>query len=57
MPPHPDRRIRALSMYETFDPIAFGAGLVIVVTACLAAAFYPARRASRVEPLVALRIE
>jgi predicted permease len=46
-----------LVMMETFDPIAFGAGLVIVVTACLAAAFYPARRASRVEPLVALRIE
>jgi len=36
---------------------AFSAGIVIVIAACLLAAFYPARRAAGVEPMVALRIE
>jgi hypothetical protein len=44
-------------MMDTFDGVAFSAGIVIVVGACLAVAFYPARRAAAVEPLVALRIE
>jgi predicted permease len=46
-----------LVMMDTFDVVAFSAGLVIVTAACLVAAFYPARRAARVEPMVALRIE
>ena len=46
-----------LVMMDTFDIAAFSAGIVIVTAACLVAAFYPARRAARVEPLVALRIE
>ena len=46
-----------LVMMDTFDVVAFSAGVVIVVAACLGAAFYPARRAAAVEPLVALRIE
>ena len=46
-----------LVMMDTFDVAAFSAGIVIVIAACLVAAFYPARRAAGVEPLVALRIE
>jgi predicted permease len=46
-----------LVMMDTFDVAAFSAGIVIVIAACLAAAFYPARRAAGVAPLVALRIE
>ena len=46
-----------LVMMDTFDVAAFSAGIVIVITACLVAAFYPARRAAGVEPWVALRIE
>jgi ABC-type lipoprotein release transport system permease subunit len=46
-----------LVMMDTFDVAAFSAGIVIVIAACLVGAFYPARRAAAVEPLVALRIE
>ncbi len=46
-----------LVMMDMFDVAAFSGGIVIVVAACLIAAFYPARKAAGVEPLVALRIE
>ena len=46
-----------LVMMDTFDVAAFSAGIVIVIAACLVAAFFPARKAAGVEPLVALRIE
>jgi predicted permease len=39
------------------DPWTFGAVVVLVVTAGLAACFLPARRAASVDPLVALRYE
>ena len=38
-----------------FDPIAFGAAAVILATAALVAGYLPARRAARVDPLVALK--
>jgi ABC-type antimicrobial peptide transport system permease subunit len=40
---------------QLFDPVAYGASLLLVVAACAAAALAPALRAGRVNPLVALR--
>jgi len=39
------------------DPLAVGAALLTLMSAALIAAFVPARRASRVDPLTALRYE
>jgi predicted permease len=49
------RRVRTL-LYETppLDPIAFSAGGIVLVTVSIMAALPPARRAARIEPMVAL---
>ena len=39
------------------DPVAYGASLIIIIGACLAAAWIPATRAGRVDPMRTLRQE
>jgi ABC-type antimicrobial peptide transport system permease subunit len=38
-----------------YDPLAFGTALVVITTASLAACFLPAWRATRIDPIQALR--
>jgi ABC-type antimicrobial peptide transport system permease subunit len=45
------------SAVRLFDPVAYAASLVCVVTACACAALIPALRAGRIDPIVALRQE
>jgi putative ABC transport system permease protein len=40
-----------------FDPLTFGAVALVLFGAGLAATFFPARRATRIDPIVALRAE
>jgi len=49
----------ASSLYgvKPADPLTFMASSVVVVLVALAASFFPARRASRLDPMVALRYE
>lgn len=46
-----------LVMMDPFDGGAYALGLSLVLAACVGAAYVPARRAARVDPIVALRHE
>ena len=52
-------RVLAVVLYQVspFDPISLGAAALLLLTAAMLAAWVPARRAGRIEPMVAMRTE
>jgi ABC-type antimicrobial peptide transport system permease subunit len=46
-----------LVFINTFDLLAYAAGVFLVVAASLGAAYFPSRRAARIDPLTTLRYD
>jgi ABC-type antimicrobial peptide transport system permease subunit len=46
-----------MEMMKAFDPLAYLAGVTLVILAALLAAYFPSRRATRVDPAATLRSE
>ena len=44
-------------VWRSFDLVGYGGAILIVLSACGAAAFYPSQRATRVDPALTLRSE
>ena len=44
-------------MFDTFDSVAYGACTVLVMAASACAAYFPCRRAARIEPITTLRYD
>jgi putative ABC transport system permease protein len=44
-----------LTQLSPNDPVSFGAAVAVLVSAALAGSYLPARRATRVDPAIALR--
>ncbi len=44
-----------LSIVQVFDPAAYAASLLVIVTSCVLAASLPALRAARIDPIATLR--
>jgi putative ABC transport system permease protein len=42
---------------QPYDPFAYCAGVVVVFAACVLASWFPARRASRIDPMTTLRAD
>ena len=42
-------------MVEVFDPLAYAASLLVIVTSCVMAVSVPALRAARIDPMATLR--
>jgi ABC-type lipoprotein release transport system permease subunit len=42
---------------EPWDPLALGAGVVLLLAVAMASSWIPARRAARLQPMEALRHE
>jgi ABC-type antimicrobial peptide transport system permease subunit len=45
------------TLVRAFDPLAYAVSLGVIIATCLAAAFLPARRAARIDPIATLRAD
>jgi ABC-type antimicrobial peptide transport system permease subunit len=45
------------AVVRPFDPLAYTASFVIIVATCVSAAFLPARRAAKIDPMAKLRAD